>query len=326
MSQACSFGTVDLGRLAILALLCVGAGACTSETAASVPCAPGGGDCADAAPSESHDAGALPDSSRPPLPNDAGTTDASDTDAHDAHAGDASDAGGGPGPGPTQVCPIQKDADGFFQLTSAKSDYWVRLPGGYDPQNPKPTALLVAIHGCGDSAYNFATWGAVPWELRSSHTYIGISVGGRDGQCWSVPADGALVTAAIEHVRSCFYVHQKKIVLAGFSSGGELSYNLGMRNAGKFAGILIENSGLTEGVGASNVASVLANAAWKINVAHSAHLDDEVFAIDSVRKDRDAMLGAGFPVQYREVPGTHDGTSADWVDFLIPKMAGWVAP
>ena len=256
--------------------------------------------------------------------------------ARDANAGDAStttDSGatdssssGGPGPAPTQKCTIAKDANGFFKLTSTKSDYWVRLPVGYDEVNPQPAPLLVAIHGCGDTAFNFATWGAAPYALRSSQSYIAISIGGRDNQCWTVPQDADIVTAAIAHVRSCFYAHQKKIVLGGYSSGGMLAYAMGMTSAAAYAGILIENSGLSQAVGTGNVDAVLASAAWKINVAHTAHTEDMSFPIAGVRSDRDKMNAAALPLQYREGPGTHDGTSDDWALFLIPKMSGWSAP
>jgi poly(3-hydroxybutyrate) depolymerase len=244
--------------------------------------------------------------------------------ASDAPATDAANAG--PGPGPTQQCTFTKDAQGFFKLTSAKSDYWVRLPVGYDPVNPQPAPLLVAIHGCGDTAYNFATWGAAPYALRATQDYIAISIGGRDGQCWTLGTDGPIVTEAITHVRSCFYAHQKKIVLAGYSSGGQMAYALGMKNAAAYAGLLIENSGLSQGVGSGNVDTALAGAAWKINVAHSARTEDASFPIAGVRADRDKMLAATFPLQYRELAGTHDGSTDDWALFLIPKMASWAAP
>ena len=98
------------------------------------------------------------------------------------------------------------DADGFLTLTSAASDYRVRLPPAYDVQNPVPTRLVVLLHGCGDTAANFATWAVVPVALRSSQSYIGVSLGGRDGGCWSIPQDETKVAAAIAHVRSCFWV------------------------------------------------------------------------------------------------------------------------
>ena len=229
-----------------------------------------------------------------------------------------------PGPPPSQTCTYTKDNNGFFKLTSPSSDYWVRLPPAYDEKNPKPTRLFVALHGCGDTAQNFATWAAAPFALRASQDYIAISVGGRDGQCWTMNTDGAIATAAITHLRSCFYVHQKKIVVGGYSSGGMLAYRMGMTEAAKYAGILIENSGLSQGVG--NVAAALAGAAWKINVAHSAHTEDQSFLIAGVRADRDKMLQAGFPLQYREQPGDHNGSSDDWALYLLPKMATWTAP
>jgi predicted esterase len=237
----------------------------------------------------------------------------------------APDLNGDPGPGPTQTCTVTADANGFFTLNSPKSDYVARLPPGYDPQKPLP--LLVAIHGCGDTAKNFATWGAVPFASRATQDYLAISIGGRDNDCWMVPADGPTVIAAIDHMKSCFWVHQKKVVLAGYSSGGMLAYNLGMTQTTSFAGILIENSGLSQGVGgAGKVDTVLNAAAWKINVAHSARIQDGSFAIDGVRADRDKLLAHGFPLQYRELDGTHDGTSDDWSQYLLPKMVGWEAP
>ena len=228
-----------------------------------------------------------------------------------------------PGPGPTKQCSYTPDADGFFSLSSAKSDYWVRLPVSYNPA--KPSRLVVAIHGCGDTAKNFATWAAAPYALRATQDYIAISIGGRDNQCWDLAADGPTVAAAIADVRACFFVHQKQIVLAGYSSGGMLAYNLGMKGAASYAGILIENSGLSQGVG-GNVDQVLTNAAWKLNVAHSARLQDGSFAIAGVQADRDKMLAHGFPLQYRELPGDHNGSSDDWAVYLLPKMSTWNAP
>lgn len=230
-----------------------------------------------------------------------------------------------PGPGPTATCTVTPDADGFFTLTSARADYVVRLPPGYRVDAPTPQRLLVAIHGCGDTASNFATWGAVPWAARASQDYLAISLGGRDGACWTMATDGAIVDAAIAHVRSCFWVHQRQIVLAGYSSGGMLAYREGMAHADRYAGLLIENAGLRQGVG-GDPGVALDAAAWKLNVAHTARLQDGSFAIADVRADRDAMLARGFPLIYRELDGTHDGTSADWTGFLLPQMASWRAP
>jgi dienelactone hydrolase len=230
------------------------------------------------------------------------------------------------GSGPTQTCPYTPDENGFFTLTSSASSYAVRLPPSYDPLDPQPQRLLVALHGCSDTAMNFATWAAAPYALRPTQDYIAISVGGRDGQCWNATTDAPLVDAAIEHASSCFYVHQHKIVLAGYSSGGGLAYRMSMTNAYAYAGVLIENSSLRSVVGSTNVDAVLDAADWTIHVAHTARLGDQSYPIDGVVSDRDKMLAHGFPVQFREVAGQHGDTDGDWDGFLIPAMADWVSP
>ena len=230
------------------------------------------------------------------------------------------------GDGPTQTCPYTPDANGFFTLSSPASSYAVRLPPGYDAQNPQPQRLLVAIHGCGDNAMNFATWAASPYALRASQNYIAISIGGRDGQCWSVGTDDALVSAAITHVSSCFYVHQHKVVLAGYSSGGGLAYHLAMTDARRYAGVLIENSSLSSVVGASHVDAALDAAWWPLNVAHTARLGDMSYPIAGVQADWTKMLAHDFPLQTRQIDGAHGDTSDDWQAFLLPKMTNWVSP
>lgn len=229
-----------------------------------------------------------------------------------------------PGPGPTQTCAINPDANGFFTLTSAASNYVVRLPVGYETAHPRPSRLLVALHGCGDTAFNFATWAAAPFALRAQQNYIAMSVGGREGTCWNLGSDEALVAAAIAHVRSCFFVHQERIVLAGYSSGGDLAYKLAMKDALVYAGVLIEHSTLSYAV--VNVDNVLNAAGWKLNVGHIAGTNDSVYPISVVRGDRDAIMTHGFPMQYRETSSDHGGSSADWDSYLIPLMSKWTTP
>jgi predicted esterase len=223
------------------------------------------------------------------------------------------------------TCVYTKDSDGFFKLASPKSDYWVRLPPGYEA-DPKPQTLLFGMHGCGDTARNFATWAIVPYALRATQSYIAVSLGGREGACWSIGSDVATAQAALAHVQSCFNVNPKKIVLAGYSSGGGMAFSMGLKGAASYAGILIENSGLSQAVGAGNVSTVLSSAAWKINIAQSARIGDGSYPIAGIRSDRDKMIAAGFPLQYRDLDGGHDGTSDDWSGFLIPKIAAWTAP
>lgn len=229
--------------------------------------------------------------------------------------------GDDPGPAPPGCTGIQKDANGFFSRTTAQGPYVAFVPKGYAG---KPTRLVVGLHGCGDNPMNFATWAVAPWATRDQQDWIAISVGGETGggKCWSM-ADGPIVLAAIADISTCFYVHQHKVVLAGYSSGGELAYHLGLTQAAKFAGLLVENTALHA---AGNPDTLLAQASWKLPIAHTARTGDTIFGIASVRADWAKIEAAGFPLDERELAGGHDGTSDDWTGFLLPKAKAWRSP
>ena len=127
----------------------------------------------------------------------------------------------------------------------------------------------------------------------------------------------------MDDIASCFWVHQKKVVIAGYSSGGISAYRVGLKQASRFAGIIIEDSGLY-GTGAAD--ALLASASWKLSVAHRTHASDADFPLAKVQADWAKMTTAGFALTTSVTAGTHDGTSTDWSDWLVPQSAGFVAP
>jgi poly(3-hydroxybutyrate) depolymerase len=233
-----------------------------------------------------------------------------------------------PGPKPTATCTLTKDSSGFFTRTSGTGataiSYVGYVPSSYD--GSKPMRLVVGLHGCGDTAYNFATWAVAPYDTRTTQDWIGISVDGASGggDCWNDGGDDPKVPAAVADVSSCLWVHQKKIVVAGYSSGGEIAYRVGMMNANMYAGILIEDSGLYEA--SNNEASLIAGAARKIPVAHRHHSGDTVYPLASVQSDWTKLTAAGFPLQTSVTAGTHDGVDTDWSGWLHPQAETWTAP
>ena len=227
----------------------------------------------------------------------------------------------GPKPTPDATCALSKDGDGFFTRWSGKGSYVGYLPKSWD-QN-QPTRAIVAMHGCGDEMTNFAKWGVSPWATRDTQDWIGISVGSEtgSGKCWSMGADDDKVLAAVDDLARCVWIHHAKVVVAGFSSGGMLAYRVGLAHADRFAGILIEHSGLYAAGG--NESSFLGGAAWKLNIAHRAAWSDTVFPIDDVRADWTRVKAAGFPLETSETAGDHNGTSDDWSTWLLPISATW---
>lgn len=225
-----------------------------------------------------------------------------------------------PGPPPTG-CALELDADGFFLRVLPDGTRYVGfLPASY---TGAPTRLFVGLHGCGDDAESFAEWAVNPSATRIEQDYIGISVEeSSGGGCWSED-EIPLVLRAIEDVSRCVYVHQKRIVVGGYSSGGELSYVIGLRHASRFSGILVENASLSR---AGDSDELIEGASRLIPIAHIAHTGDGSYPIEDVREDWDRLRSAGFPIDTAEVEGDHDGETEDWSLWLLPRMAEWESP
>jgi hypothetical protein len=226
--------------------------------------------------------------------------------------------------------PVTYDTNGFFHLDSGQSAYVGYKPDTYS--DSQPISLLVWMHGCGGDAEG-DLWTVAAPASRQTQSYIAISIGGRDGDCWSVDTDTPKVLAAIVDVSRYFNINPRKIYLAGYSSGGDMTYRVGLQHSSLFAGLLVENSDPFQDTGATQ-ASLLASASWKINIAHLAHLSDATYPIASVRADLATLTANGFPVTLIEKAGTHydpdtgtSGTSYDLIHFLLPFVdAGWKSP
>ena len=224
----------------------------------------------------------------------------------------------------TEYLPVAYDAYGFFHLNSGQSTYVGYRPNTYNETNP--ISLLVWMHGCGGNAEG-DMWSIAPPSTRQTQSHIAISIGGRDGACWRLGVDDSKVLAAITDVARYFNINPRKIYLSGYSSGGDMTYRVGLQNASWGAGLLIENSNLPS-------TSLMAGAAWKVNVAHLAHLSDTTYPIATVRASLATLASNGFPVVKIEKAGTHYdadngafGTTYDLIHFLLPYVdVGWMSP
>jgi predicted esterase len=238
-----------------------------------------------------------------------------------------------PAPAPASstfpTAPLTVTKNDVVTLNSSASPYYVYVPSSYDATHATPAKLLVWLHGCGGQAYGDA-WVVSPGGTQS---WVTVSVGGRDGGCWSPGTDATLVLAALDDVKRRLNVDPRRVVIGGYSSGGDMAYRTAFYNARRFAGVVAENTSPFRDTGSTAAASIAA-AAWKLNVAHLAHLSDTVYPIATVRAETDALKLAGFPETRLERPGTHwdadtasTGTGYDLRRYLLPYLdAGWLAP
>jgi pimeloyl-ACP methyl ester carboxylesterase len=225
--------------------------------------------------------------------------------------------------------PLTVKKNDVVAVSSSAGPYSLYVPTAYDATHATPTKLLLWLHGCGGNAYGDA-WAISP---GGSQSWISVSVGGRDGACWNPSTDVPLALAALDDVKRRLNIDPRRVVIGGYSSGGDMAYRTAFYNAKRFAGVIAENTSPFRDTGSTQSASIAA-AAWKLNVVHLAHVSDTSYPIGPVRLETDSLKTAGFPETRLERPGTHwdadttsSGTNYDMRTYLLPYLnAGWLAP
>jgi predicted esterase len=249
-----------------------------------------------------------------------------------------------PAPAPTgPVCvpsigPIAYPVEKPFHVCGSGVEYFGFVPASYNPSTSMP--LLIWAHGCGGEAegdaYNVGSYADEPGK-----GWLALSLGGRDGGCWN-PLAGSeqLVMAALADFESHFNVNPKRVILAGYSSGGDLAYRTGFRHSSTFAGLLIENSAPFEQTESTEEESLAAATNKTLHIVHLAHEQDETYELANVESEVAAVKSAGFPITLVKRPGTHfdepgaivngkavPGTDADVQTYLLPHIEdGWESP
>jgi hypothetical protein len=214
----------------------------------------------------------------------------------------------------------------FHHVGECGDEYFGFVPKSYNASTPMP--LLIWAHGCeGQSEDDIFNVGS--YTAEAGHGWLTLSLGGRDGACWTPSVDEAKVMAALADFEAHFNVDPHRVFLSGYSSGGDLAYRTGFRHSSTFAGLIIENSSPFRDT-ESTQAESLAAATTKFHIVHLAHSGDEAYPLVTVQSETNAVKAAGFPLELIVKPGTHfDGnTDSDLQELLIPYIEGkgWTSP
>lgn len=208
---------------------------------------------------------------------------------------------------------------GAVFTTNSGTTNWVVVPSTYDSSHATPMQVLVWLHGCG----GYGQYDISDVSPGGNQNWISIAVGGREGSCWSSLAnDGSKILAAIADLKTHFNVDPKKVFLGGYSSGGDIGYELLFSNPTVFAGALFENTG------PSSVAMTLsASSTPKMPIVHLSHVSDTTYPIASIRTKMATLKTNGYSVTLIEKPGTHwdddtatSGTNYDYRAYVLPYL------
>lgn len=204
---------------------------------------------------------------------------------------------------------------------------------------PRPRASVVWLHGLGADGHDFEPIvpeldlpDALPVRFVFPHApFQAVTVnGGAVMRAWydvyelggmrrederGVRASQTAVEALLAREKARG-IDAGRLVLAGFSQGGAIALQAGLRHPERLAGILALSTYLP----LRDTVEAEAHAASRgvpIFMAHGTH--DPLIPIDRARQSRDRLLALGYRVQWREYPMAH-AVSLD----EIRDVAGWL--
>jgi phospholipase/carboxylesterase len=190
---------------------------------------------------------------------------------------------------------------------------------------PRPRAAVVWLHGLGADGYDFEPIvpalglpAALSVRFVFPHApFMPVTVnGGAVMRAWyDIYQLGAIrredergvraSQAAVEELlarEKARGVDARRLVVAGFSQGGAIALQTGLRHAERLAGILALSTYLPLHQTVEQEASAAARDV-PIFMAHGVH--DPLIPIERARQSRDRLRALGYPVEWREYPMAH---------------------
>lgn len=173
--------------------------------------------------------------------------------------------------------------------------------------------LVLLLHGRGADANDLADLAPMldggfrflcPNAPKPFEAYPGMTFGWTWFDGWppvheSLVASRALLLGFIAEALERYPTPPGRFVIAGFSQGGLMALDAGLRTAAVPAGIVVMSGGLYE----NELPDLAGRAATPVFIGHGDA--DEVVSVNYARRARGVLEGAGFTVDYEEYPMGH---------------------
>jgi predicted esterase len=168
---------------------------------------------------------------------------------------------------------------------------------GYQVFVPPPVAntplpVLLLLHGAGDQAANIIK----PWEELAKKQGIVLVAPQLPRELSFEAVAPKVFRCVIEDATRKISIDQHRIYLFGHSMGGYLAYDSALLDSGYYAAAVIHAMGIEE-----SYTSIIGKAERKMPIAIYIGDRDEMVSHAMVRKTRDLLKKAGFPIEYREI-------------------------
>ena len=189
---------------------------------------------------------------------------------------------------------------------------------------PKPAAAVIWLHGLGADGHDFEPIvpelglpAAKPVRFifpNAPQRPVTINMGMRMRAWYDIlqldggPEDEAGIRESQAQVEKLLErektrgIPARRIVLAGFSQGGAIVLQAGLRHAERLAGVLALSTYLPLAKTLAGERAALNND-LPIFMAHGSL--DPMIPVHRAQLSRDALLGLGYPVQWRDYPMAH---------------------
>lgn len=178
-----------------------------------------------------------------------------------------------------------------------RRECWLYLPKAYDRAKTWP--LVVVLHPAGLHGSRFVSiWGEAA-ERTGAFIVAGPECRDQKKRVWDIGDEKALL-ATVRKVMALFNADPARVLLTGFSQGGNYTYTFGLRNPDLFRAIAPASGALVARPGPEGEAILQKARGLGVYVVHGA-ADDRV-PVERARASRIRLEQAGYVVAYREVP------------------------
>jgi phospholipase/carboxylesterase len=176
-------------------------------------------------------------------------------------------------------------------------DYWLYVPAGYDAS--KPHGLVVVLHPAGlDASHHTRQWGVLAEKVG------GLLVAGPEAQdetrhFWKM-RDEPVVLTVVQRVAQRYNIDRQRILLTGFSLGGNYAYKFGLRNPNVFRAVAAFSGVLLARPSPAADAILRRAKGVAVYIVHGGQ--DTRVPVERARASRDRLGEFGNRIVYRELP------------------------